>query len=277
MIDKDAITALQEGASIHQADNNVKSAAERKEASVTALPDHFTLHDLEKFLPNRRRARGTMSTPVLESFAAYTKEHSEEGAAVFINVEHFTARAVLNLGTPTAPGHADHQAVLQPKRTAAYTALRSIATGSGHKQTVIAEFLEDWAGHIQCFNDAGEISAPKAIAAVRKITIEAMRKLESTEQQLSEQRSAFESVQATSTEPLPTTIYFKCHPYPDIAERLFVLRLGVLTGSDKPTINLRIVKMEQHEEEMAQELAEAIEGTCLSELPVHIGTYSASN
>ena len=101
--------------------------------------------------------------------------------------------------------------------------------------------------------------------------------LEATEQQLSATRSAFESVSATSTEPLPTTIYFSCVPYHGLSERQFVLRLGVLTGAKEPAIVLRIVNKEQHEEEMAAELSELVANNLKdSGVPVMVGRYQAT-
>lgn len=274
MFDKDAIETMQEGSAILQANNALSLAFEDK--AVVALPERFTDHDLERYLPNRRRARGVMNTDNLASFAEYTKAHAEPGASVFVDAEHMKAVAVLNLGTPEAPGHGDNRAMLALKRTAAFTALLAHANnaGRGMTQTVASEFLEDWPDHIQCFNSEGEISPPKAIAALRKLSIEAMRKMESSEQSLSASRSAFESVQATSSEPIPTTIYFKCVPYQELAERQFVLRLGVLTGGDKPSITLRIVKVELHNEEMAQELASLTRDALAGSFPVMLGEYA---
>jgi uncharacterized protein YfdQ (DUF2303 family) len=272
MFDKEAIETMQSGAAIDQAKGAVADAL--KDRAVVAIPDNFTTHDLENYMPTRRRARGVMDTRVVKDFAAYTKGHAEAGACVFVDADNFTATAVLNLGTPDAPGHTDNRAKLQPKKTAAYAALKLHASGQGMKQATAAEFLEDFADHIQCFNDQGAITPPKAIAALRKLTIEAMRKLESSEQSLSASRSAFESVQATSVDPIPTTIYFTCVPYADLKERMFVLRLGVQTGGDKPTIVLRIVKQETHDEEMANELAQLVREALNKTVPVMVGSYS---
>lgn len=275
MFDKEAIEAINEGTGIYQASNAVADAFE-SERLVVALPEKFKTHDLEQYLPKRRRARGVMTTDNLASFTDYTKAHAEPGASVFVDAEHMQAVAVLNLGTPDAPGHTDNRAKLCLKRTAAFTALlaHANANGRGMTQTAASEFLEDWPEHIKCFNSEGEISPPKAIAALRKLSIEAMRKIESSEQSLSASRSAFESVQATSADPIPTTIYFKCVPYQDLAERLFVLRLGVLTGGDKPSITLRIVKAELHNEEMAQELASLTRDALAGSFPVMLGEYA---
>ncbi len=150
-------------------------------------------------------------------------------------------------------------------------------TQSTSAATDVAEFLEDWPDLIQCFSDDGVISKPQAIAAVRKLSIEAMRKIESSEQNLSASKSAFESVQATSSaNPIPTTIYFDCEPYQGLPSRQFVLRLGILTTTDKPSITLRIVKRELHDEEMAREFADLTRDALLGKLPVHIGAYTAT-
>lgn len=268
MFDKDAIKALQEGESITAAATAVQAAQE-----VVALPNDFTLHDLEHLQENRRRARGEMSTRFIVPFASYAEQHHEAGATVFVDPENLTATAVLNLGTPMHPGHADNLARLQLKRTAAYSALCTIVQAQ-RSQVEIAEFLEDWE-QMKCFSYGNEIKRPQAIAAIRKITIDSSRKLESSEQQLGATRSAFESVQASSFEPLPTTLYFSCKPYSDLEERLFVLRLSILTGDSKPKIMLRIQSPETHAEEMAAELVSLV-ATAIDPavaIPVLVGTY----
>ena len=124
-----------------------------------------------------------------------------------------------------------------------------------------------------CFNDQGEIKRPLAIAAVRKITIDSSRKLETEEQQLGATRSAFEIIQASNKEPLPTILYFKCLPCADLAEREFVLRLGILTGDTKPKITLRIQKADLHAEEMAVELVDKLRPAFSAPIPLLIGAY----
>ncbi len=273
MFDATAIEKLSEAEAISAAASATEAGLH---TGLVALPSDFTVHDLEKHQEHRRRARGVMGTSVIADFATYVLQHKEEGATVFIDPDAMTATAVLNLGTPDAPGHADNIAKLGLKRTAAYAALRNIATGAGHKQATMAEFFEDWPSELQFYNDDGHIAAPKAIAAIRKVTIESLRKLESTEQSLSASKSSFESVAATSNEPIPTTIYFNCVPYADLQARTFVMRLTIGTGGDKPTIGLRIVKQEEHDEDMARELAglvvAAVPGT-----PALIGKYTPAN
>lgn len=277
MFDKDAIKELAQAEAITAAAGAVHNALGRADSAAIALPDDFHVHDLEKYQEHRRRARGAMSTSVVADFAAYVEKHNDgDGSAVFVDPDAMKAKAVLNLGTPDLPGHADNLAIYTAKATAAYRALVShTSTNGGLSQKAVAEFLEDWAPHIACRNDNGaEIRLPQAIAAVRRITIESAKKLEATVASLSETRSAMESVTASSVEPLPTFIDFKCVPYKDLAERTFTMRLGILTGQVAPMLQLRIQLGERHTEEMAQELAQLVREAFGDSMPVHIGTYS---
>lgn len=274
MFDKETLTALQESGAIVAAAGALEKHFDTN--NLAALPSDYRLHDLEPYLSGRRRSRGLMATASLAAFVAYVAGHGEEGTTVFVDQDKLSATAVLNLGSSDEPGHADNRAILTPEKTAAYKALVLHANGIGHSQKVIAEFLEDWADNIKAFGaDGNEIKTPQAVAAVRKITIDAMRKVESTEQALSASKSAFEAVTASSTETLPTLIYFVCKPYADLRVRSFALRLGVLTGESTPKVNLRISKAEEHQEEMAEELAALITAEFSDgDFPVLLGTYS---
>lgn len=280
MFDKEAIQELTKSEAISAADGALAHALEDDARSVIAVPSDFTLHDLERFLPARRRPRGRMTTTSPTDFASYCAAHSREGCTVFVSpsASSLTATAVLNLGTPAEPGHADDIAAFEPQQTAAYKAMLAVAGGAQLSQLQLAEFLEDWPGHIQCFNEDDAIAPPLAIAAVRKITIEGMRKQGAEVGSLSASRSTFESVQATSANPLPTHIYFQAKPYDALLERTFVMRVGIFTG-DKPTLNLRVVNLELHQQEMAQEMAELVRTEVAKAFsngtppPVHVGSY----
>lgn len=280
MFDKEAVDALRLAEEIAQVRESISSAITMEHA-IVAAPNHFTLHDVEKHMEHRRRARGVMNTSTLAAFSGYTKDHAEDGATVFVDSDNLCAVAVLNLGNSKKAGQCDNVAKLTPKMTAAYQALLKVAQGNHLSQTVAAEFFEDWVGNATFYQDEGTVPASKAIAALRKITIDAMRKMESSENQLSASKSTFENIQATSTEPLPTTIYFTCVPYQDLTERTFVLRLSVLTSGDKPTVTLRIVKKEEHDEEMANELAQKISNEFTlfdtTGIKVLLGSYTKSN
>lgn len=162
-------------------------------------------------------------------------------------------------------------------------------TQSTAAATDVGEFIEDWMDNIQCLaaepaDPADEeqppatISARQAAAAVRRVTIEAIQKLENTEGQLQASRSALESVKATSgSNPLPAFILFKCVPYHGLEERTFRLRLGVQTGGQKPLLVLRIAAKEKHDEAMAEELAGLVTEAVGDGTPCLIGVYAAGS
>jgi uncharacterized protein YfdQ (DUF2303 family) len=270
MITKDAIQELAQAQAITAA-----AMALNNGDALAALPEEFKLLDLEQYLPVRRRLRGSMTTPVLDDFAAYTAVNAEEGAAVFVGTASMQAVAVLNLGNPANPGHGDNRAILAPPKTAAFESMLAVASGIQKRQAEVAEWIEDWAPLIRCENEAGEdVQAKHAAAAVRKITIEGTRRQEASEQQLSAARSTFEQVKAADADKLPALIDVTCEPYQGLAARTFRLRLGIVTG-DKPALVLRVVKREQHDEEMAQELARLVRDALAGKsVPVLVGSYS---
>lgn len=204
---------------------------------AVALPERFQLHDLENYLSTRRRAAGLMTTPFINDFVAYVELHKQDGCTIFVDADQMQGKAVLDLGTPAAPGHCANVAALAPKATAAFASLKSVIERQ-RNQKETAEWLEDWAPILKAQADGQEIDIRKAIQAVRSITIEGLNKIHHEEQSLSATRSAFESVKASSEETLPSHFLFKCKPYPDLKEREFVLRLSVLTDG-KPMLVLR--------------------------------------
>lgn len=270
------IKALEEGQEITAASLAVEVAlSDNNPRAVAALPEHFKLHDLEPYLPQRRRARGKMTTAYVQPFADYTRSYAGPGAVVFVNAEEMAATAVLDLGTIEKPGHADNRAVLAPSKTAAHDALRRI-NGQPKSQQTLAEFIEDWGAlALMTFaNEQGDITHSQALAAIRRITIESARKVDNEEKALSASRTAFESVAATSADPIPTLITFTCKPYADLQPRTFAIRLSILTNDSKPQLVLRIQNLETHVEQMGQELAALVHDAIQGAMPVLLGSYA---
>ncbi|MEG2047015.1 MAG: DUF2303 family protein [Comamonas sp.] len=243
--------------------------------TAAAIPDDFKVEDLERFMPTRRRASGTMSTPYINDFVEYTRSHKQDGCCIFVNADEMHATAVLDLGSPDKPGHCDSKARLVLKPTAAFAALKKFMN-MGQTQRAMAEWLEDWAPILTAKTAETPIELPKAIAAVRNISIEAIAKSNNEEQALSSQRSAFESVTVKGDkDTLPTHITVKCKPYPELGEREFVMRLSVTTDG-KPVMTLRPMGWEELIEQMATEFAGDIRASIENTLPVLIGTYDKS-
>lgn len=276
MLTDQAITLLSKAEAISAANTALQQALETNTAAV--LPDGFTLHQVECLKEQRRRARGVFTTTSLNDFANYVSEHKEPGATVFVS-DDIKATAILNLGAPNAPGQADNAAKLSMIQTAAYQALLKV-DGTPLPQKVAVEFLEDWIDSITFVSGTGPLEKGASLEALRKVTIDAARKVESTTGNLSASLSSFEQVTASSATTMPEFVYFKCEPYHGLDVREFVMRLGILTGSEKPQIQLRIQKHQSHVEEMAAELVtkaqEAIKA-CADGLPVIRGAYERKN
>ena len=251
------------------------TAAEQN-LDVAALPNDTKVLELEQFKPRRNRFRGKFATSSVEDFVNYTEAKADLGAECFVYPDDMTATAVLNLGSINAPGHADSLAKMKLKTTAAFDAINK-TDGAARSQQQLAEWLEDWRDSVQGLtNDEQALTANQVIAAIRRITIKAGSTSDHTEGQLSATRSSLEQVEASSNnEPLPSFILFKCTPYQGLAERTFVLRMSLRTVEDNPLLSLRIIRPEQHEEEMAEEFAGLLQEKFGDTLPVTIGAFSA--
>lgn len=243
---------------------------------VAALPDDTKVLELEKFRPNRSRFRGEFLTRRIDDFVSYTVAKADSGAECFVWPDDMTAKAVLNLGDLNDPGHADNTATIKLKTTAAFDAINKMDSNIRTQQQ-LAEWLEDWRDNIQGLtSDEQQLSPSKVIAAIRRITIKANNSSDHTEGQLSASRSAMEQVEASSnSEPLPSFIMFSCEPYTGLAERTFILRLSLRRVEEEPLLALRIIRPEQHEEEMAEEFATQLQEQFGDKLPVTIGNFIA--
>lgn len=278
MLSKEAIEELSKAEAIATAGHAINAALStdaKGRRGAIALPNNFEIKDLEKYMPNRRRVTGNMATSVIADFAKYAGLNKEDGAAIFIDPKSMSATAVLNMGTPAKPGHCDNTTTLTAERTAAYTALLQITQrNQSYGQKDIAEFLEDWSAIVRCSKDGEQVLIGHAIAAIRSINIEALRKIGNEEKNLSVSKSTFEKIEATSEHTIPTEIGFTCTPFKDLSPRSFSMRLSILTGSDKPSIVLRVIKAEEHEEQMAKELADLVSDAIGEDMPVMIGKFS---
>ncbi len=242
---------------------------------VAVVPENVSVESLERFSLERYRFRGKLQTFSIEDFARYATGYAAAGSRCFINADEMRAVALFNLGTLDNPGHADNTAVLSLKKTAPFAALLGI-NGDRNNQKDLAEWLEDWADYLICFDAGGAvIDAKKASAAVRKITIESNQSADFEDNDFSGKRSLMESVEARTKDIMPVAFEFKCVPFEGLAERPFKLRLSIITG-DRPVLVLRIVQLETQQEAMAAEfrdlLVEKFKG---SDVETFIGTFNA--
>ncbi|WP_417500770.1 DUF2303 family protein [Marinobacter sp.] len=255
--------ALEMFANAVQAESLRSYITEASDASAVALPENVKLADLEPFMNERRRYRGSMATTVLEDFIDYVAAVTEaydttsDEFPCFVNPETMSARTFFNLGDQDNPGHGDHTAHLKLKRTSTFEEVLKI-NGDKLEQRQLAEWMEDWVDVLAATNEHGEtMPMSAAVAAIRRITIGSNAEATSEETSFSSRRSAMAEVEAKNRDQLPAFLAFTCEPYQGLSERTFTLRLNVITG-EKPRIGVRIVRLETAEEEMAKELEELL-------------------
>lgn len=239
---------------------------------IVTTPDNMSIHDLEKYMPNASRYRLNFETTSTDDFIDYNKEFAVEGSTCFVNAERMNAKSIFDLGTVELPGHKQSTAKLQLKKTAAFQAIYQI-NGDAMGQKQAAEFIEDWADFIQVLaQDGSSMNANAAAHALQKLTIESAKSVTSNVHDFGESTQSMDSIEARSEQALPAQINFSCLTYQGLTERTFALRVGILTGGEKPKLVFRILQLEAMEEAIAEEfkdkLVEAFSG---SELKTYIG------
>lgn len=215
------------------------------------------VESLERFAAHRSRFRGIYTTSSLQDFARYVVPRA--GAQGFIQPDKLAATVIFNLlvdtnGTPADdrpgnfPGHGDHRAVLALESSPEYAAIQNAALTTFAQKPLI-EWLEDWWDCLGAdYPDAqtGDTTDParmrQALNALRKVKVKATGESVHTDKDFGSSRSALEDVEASSDVGLPRGFRFTCKPAEDLDSRVFYLRLGVLTGEEKPKFVLRWTK-----------------------------------
>lgn len=252
-------------------------AIEKSLCPAIVLPNDFKVSSLENLQEGRFRFRGEMKTTSISDFVKYSiKNAVEEGVSCFIDADEMSAETIFNIGTIGEPGHADNTALVKLKQTAPFSALLKI-DGVKHRQKELAEWLEDWRDYLMALDaDGNVLDIKQAISAVRRITIESTRSAEHEDHDFSAKRSVLENVEARSKDVMPTAFQFTCTPYDELTERNIKLRYSVLTGGDVPTLVLRIVQLENLEEQIAQEFRNLLcDEFDESDIETFIGKFSA--
>lgn len=245
-----------------------------------ALPESFTIHDLEKHQHGRYRFRGAMATKSLTGFTEYCEDNKSADVQCFVNRDRMSATAVFNIGTADAPGHCDHTSTLTLEQTPEFAALMEIE-GKAIDQRAAAEFLEDWRELLSCVSgtgeDARELSVIQAIASVRSMKTLARSEAGHKEGNFASARTALEERELADAALFPSFIHFRCAPYEDLQERSLTLRVSTTHSEHKPpTVTLRLVRKNQIIEDIAKEFAAKISEELAGVTDkIYLGSFSA--
>lgn len=242
---------------------------------VVVLPESATVVKLEQYQLQRDRFRGHLKTHALADFAKYVEQHKacDIKSRGFVDQDAMSATIIFNLGEYGDAGHGDDTATLTLKPTAAYTALQGIV-GKSLSQQTLAEWLEDWAQHIQAKDCDTDLTLVAAINAVRHMTIKATSQRDSKVGDFSGSRSSMDEIEAKSMETLPTAFVFTTVPFEALQPASITLRMSVLTGGETPVLKLRWVGEESQREEFAREFKATLEKEVGGFVPLTIGTFA---
>lgn len=254
---------------------NIRLPTELENIAV-ALPNDYSLRSLENFYPNRKRFRGKMNTDSITDFADHVKNN--HGGHGFINSEDMTATVFFNLGTVDAPGHGDWTASLVMKKTPAYRALLD-TDGECLSQREVIDFIEDWPELFQAYSEGNDgaltpIKLTKAVSAIRKVKIEQKSSSETTQGNFKAERSTLDSVEASSDEGLPDILTFTTPAYFGLPSREFKIRPSIVTGGIAPAIRLRIIGLQQHQEESTQDFKDVLRAAIGDAATMTIGVFT---
>lgn len=243
---------------------------------LVAVPHGVNLENVESSLAGRTRFRGTLTTDSIGDFVGYVHENPEGHG--FINTAKLGATVFFNLGDKSNPGHADHKAVLNMVKTAAYDAMLS-AGGKAFSQRDALDFIEDWADLIgaHTVSDDGSftpIPLARAIAAIRKVKIKAESTSERTEGNFQQTNSVLENVTASSDEGLPDVLSFTTEPYLSLPKRTFHLRVSVSTTGREPSLRFRVIALEQEQDEIAKQFKDLLIDNIGDAATMTIGTFT---
>lgn len=268
-------TAIKQIQDTEAAKTGVDHIKYQTDGTVSALPDNYNLHDLEKYLDAPRRFRGYFETNSIQGFAEYCEEFAEDTCTCFVDAEAMGAKTEFTLGKPGEPEHRTHKAKLSLKQTSDYRGLLK-ARMEHHSQDQIAFWLQDFSHCAQVTDAEGEaIDLVEAIRRIRRITVEAKQGQTTEQKHFGAAKSAMESIDVKTEGPQPAYVLFTCTPYDELPVRTFHLRLHVITGQGNPKIMLKPINMEKHEEEMAQEFQALLQAKLPSEVRVFIGTFTS--
>lgn len=246
------------------------------------LPPGATLERAEYFAARPRFHRHHYETERLIDFVNYTRKAAatcaESRPAVYVRPDGSSARAVFDHGAHGAAEWGHHRASLKLRPTPAWAAAQTMANGVRSQQQVI-DWMEDWgAGTLTAHQaDGTEVEFTRAVAALRRVKIEARASSVSVEGNMARQRSALESIEASGdTDTLPA--YFVLHSplYVGTCELAIVMRLGVRETDGKPALALRIVGQDRLAEEtsawveayLVEHLGQSLDGVYVGTLEI---------
>mgnify|MGYP005851356125 CR=1 FL=1 len=239
---------------------------------VAVLPSSMSVTTLEKHQAHPFRMRAQILTKRIAEFTNYVIDAGNQDTVVFVQPDGRAAVAVMDFGNTDEPGWQEHSVILNLDLSPEMQALENLIAATPLTQRQLIEFIEDWHEIIGAeAAGGGEMTANKAIAAIRSVTIEGVRKATKEEADFEASVSALEKVSASSNNgALPGTLRVSCPYLRELTVQQFEVRLSILTTQDTPMFNARIVGLDRIQKEAADEVESLIRES-LDDTRIYLG------
>jgi len=276
-MDKQAIELIQQSTTTDLLNNGVQEILEAADpaAAGIVLPSDFELVDLEKYMPSKRSFRGEFSSSMIDEAVTYTEVMAMADSRCFIDMENMAAKFIFDFGSNNTPLHGDNTGLLKLKQTAPYKQIIGV-NQRPQPQREMAEWIEDNIDYLGFVNASGEeIHAAAVLAAVRNVTIDQLKQVNSSEGDWASERTAMEKISIKDTDNLPKFMTFTCNPYQGLEIRDITCRFSFTTSGDSIGFSLKIVNFEKLQEELADEFKTTLASKLdKSNVAVSIGNFS---
>ena len=244
-------------------------------AHVIALPDGFSLENLERFEAQRYQPRGAYMTRDCRDLLAYAaaREADFSGSAMFISPENMTARIIFDYDG--GRGHGNNTADYEAEPTPLYRALQYLCRGGATSQKELVQLLEDWAGEITAHDkDGAEIPLNTAVSLLSSLTVEKAKRLKQTQGDWEHERTVAERAALKAEGQMVAELRIIDELYTGTEEKITVrARLSLAVADDKFFLKLRLIGEEKNNRAKAQEMRTMAEKAL--QMPVYNGQYDS--
>lgn len=238
-----------------------------KQLPILTLPNDMTFHDIEKFMPGRRRFRGTYMTDSIEHFAAYvesqvgTLPNDAQKYTCFVQSEpEMSAVIPFDLGTVLEPGHGDHVAILNMKRSSPFKAMLDI-NNRVLDQVEFSNWIEDWRDYISISDvDGNDQTIAGAMSAIRNAKIKTGKDVDSSVGQMARAKSTLEQIDISSnaSDGMPSLIVMACAPYLDLEPISETLRIEARKSGEDVIFIPRIIGFDVMFQKISEMFVDAV-------------------
>lgn len=267
-------SAIQEIANLSAAQTAGNVIAQNGMAAIV-IPGNYKLEPIEHLNPLPTQFRGKFKTTVLAQFIRYIDQNGSADTGVFIDQDSMSAAAIIDMETKDFPQWGKHIAGVAIKKTPTYGALLSFADQCLNQQAFI-DFAEDCQDHIAFYYGDHQPTADPfkaTIKTLRKLKTAATATTENEVGNFNASRSAMETIEITAgAEQPPAGFLFTVVPHDGFDAIKFDCQLRAITEGKEVKLKYRIVQLEQHKEQIAEQFREKIiSGIKTDEISIFIG------